>query len=256
MTLHSTSGYIQIQDAMWQHGRGPVKISSLLANTIGEFIETLNVQEVSLSTTLRWSWQGAVTTNSRVAVVIVWKWRSVATISQTARMNLMRWVAKTWYMERYKKWMPPITLRRDAIMPAQVNVSLSIHRVISIEEEHHWIKLQLEISLKWKDYRLTYYNLKPDLYLNTLSSEEMKRLWLPIVIYTNTEQLESTRLGENWEWTTNIWVRRENPIKLGYEWLDETWKYLLQKWFRNIVEISHKPIYMGGKKAVFLAPWR
>ena len=80
------------------------------------------------------------------------------------------------FHERYKKWMPPITLRRDAIMPAQVNVSLRIHRVISIEEEHHSIKLQLETSLKWKDYRLTYYNLKPDLYLKTLSSEEMKRL--------------------------------------------------------------------------------
>ena len=24
--------------------------------------------------------------------------------------------------------------------------------------------------------------------------------------------------------------------------------------YGNIVEISHKPIYMGGKKAVFLAP--
>ena len=126
------------------------------------------------------------------------------------------------FHEGYKKWMPPITPKRATIWPAQVNASLTILRVIFIEEEDHSIKLQFQIGLMWKDYRLTYFNLKTDLHLNTLSSEQMKNLWLPIVIYTNTEQLESTRLGENWEWTTNIWVRRENPIKLGYEWLDET----------------------------------
>ena len=37
----------------------------------------------------------------------------------------------------------------------------------------------------------------------------MKRLWLPIVIYTNTKQLETPRLGENWEWTT------QRPKNLG-----------------------------------------
>ena len=49
----------------------------------------------------------------------------------------------------------------------------------------------------------------------------MNSLWLPIVIYTNTKQLESTRLGVDWEWTTNIWVRRETLKILGNE-LDET----------------------------------
>ena len=126
------------------------------------------------------------------------------------------------FHEGYKRWMPPITLIRETIRPAPVKISLTILRVISIKEGDLSIKLQFQINLEWKDYRLTYYNLKTDLHLNTLSSQQMKSLWLPIVIYKNTEQLESTRLGVDWEWTTNIWVRRENPIRLGYSWLDET----------------------------------
>ena len=123
--------------------------------------------------------------------------------------------------EDYKKWRPPQTLRRKSLWPVQVNISLTILRIISIEEEGHSIELQFQINLVWKEYRVTYYNLKKDLHLNTLSAHQMNSLWLPLVIYTNTKQLESTRLSVDWEWTTNIWIRRETPEILGDE-LDET----------------------------------
>ena len=38
-------------------------------------------------------------------------------------------------------------------------------------------------------------------------------LWLPLVIYWNTDQDETTRLGENWEWKTDILVEREGKPK-------------------------------------------
>ena len=38
-------------------------------------------------------------------------------------------------------------------------------------------------------------------------------LWLPLVIYWNTDQEETTRLGENWEWKTEILVEREGKAK-------------------------------------------
>ena len=37
-------------------------------------------------------------------------------------------------------------------------------------------------------------------------------LWLPLVIYWNTDQEETTRLGESWEWKTEILVQREGNI--------------------------------------------
>ena len=47
-------------------------------------------------------------------------------------------------------------------------------------------------------------------------------LWLPLVIYTNTDQQETTRLGVDWEWTTDVWVKREgNFIRSDLDVLDE-----------------------------------
>ena len=37
-------------------------------------------------------------------------------------------------------------------------------------------------------------------------------LWLPRVIYWNTDQEETTRLGMEWEWTTDILVEREGKM--------------------------------------------
>ena len=72
--------------------------------------------------------------------------------------------------------------------------------------------MQFQISLEWKDNRATFHNLKANMYLNALPLDDFKQLWLPLVIYTNTDQQETTRLGENWEWTTRVWVKREGSF--------------------------------------------
>ena len=54
---------------------------------------------------------------------------------------------------------------------------------------------------------------------------DMQRLWLPLVIYENTDSKESTRLGETWEWATNVFVKRNgNPSFASYwnDWLHAT----------------------------------
>ena len=80
-------------------------------------------------------------------------------------------------------------------------------------EEDHSIELQFEITLEWKENRASYHNLKNYFALNALSTEEINRLWLPLVIYTNTDQKESTRLGVDWEWSTNVVVQREGDFE-------------------------------------------
>ena len=43
-----------------------------------------------------------------------------------------------------------------------------------------------------------------------------------MVVYTNTDQLETTRLGMEWEWRTDVLVKRENQFeRSGNEVLDE-----------------------------------
>ena len=126
----------------------------------------------------------------------------------------------------YNKRVPPVgaTGREvKTLEPVPVNVSLTLFKVVAIEEEDHSIELQFQISLEWKENRATYYNLKPKSYLNALSMDEINTLWLPLVIYTNTDQQETTRLGCCVEWSTSVNVNREgNFTRSGYEVLDET----------------------------------
>ena len=74
------------------------------------------------------------------------------------------------------------------MLPVQVRVSLTLYKVVAIAEEDHSIELQFQIMLEWKENRAAYQNLKNESYLNALSMEEINRLWLPLEIYTNTEQ--------------------------------------------------------------------
>ena len=111
----------------------------------------------------------------------------------------------------------------DSKTPANVKVSITLLKVVSIKEEDHSIEFQFEITLEWMEKRATYHHLNTDMYLNVLSLDDINQLWLPLVIYTNTDQQETTRLGENWEWSTHVNVKRKgNFTRSGYEVLDET----------------------------------
>ena len=127
--------------------------------------------------------------------------------------------------EGYNKRVPPISIKggkRKKMKPVQVKASLLLYKVVAIEEEDHSIELQFQITLEWKENRVMFHNLKNESYMNAISSDDINRLWLPLVVYTNTDQQETTRLGENWEWSTNVLVKREGSFKRsGYEILDE-----------------------------------
>ena len=72
---------------------------------------------------------------------------------------------------------------------------------------------------------MKYLNLKQKAELNAMTEEDIGKLWLPLIIYTNTDQKKTTRLGEygNGEWSTAITVTREaNFTRSGLDEIDET----------------------------------
>ena len=97
-------------------------------------------------------------------------------------------------------------------------------KIVEIEETDHSIHLQFQISLEWNEPRATYQNLKWDTTLNVLSASDIESIWLPMVVYDNTDQKEVTRLGVDWEWITTVAVTREemNPKRSGLGEIDET----------------------------------
>ena len=57
-----------------------------------------------------------------------------------------------------------------------------------------------------------------------LRQEDIDKLWLPHVIYENTDQMDTTRIGRLWEWTTDVFVMREGNFTSSRPkiFLDET----------------------------------
>ena len=83
---------------------------------------------------------------------------------------------------------------------------------MGIDERENRIDQQFEIKLEWRDPRITYNNLKKDSSFNALTEDEMKMIWLPVLVYANTDQIETTRLGVDWEWSTSVVVSRDGNL--------------------------------------------
>ena len=128
--------------------------------------------------------------------------------------------------EGYNKRVPPVGKdeRLKTLTSVPVDVSLTLLKVVAIEEEDHSIELQFQITLEWNEIRASFHNLKQETYMNALSLEEIERIWLPLVIYSNTDQHQTTRLGADWEWSTDVSVKRQgNFTRSSYEMVDETY---------------------------------
>ena len=97
-----------------------------------------------------------------------------------------------------------------------MNVSLRLLTVLDIDENENTIDLQFEIILQWKDYRISYSNLKKETFLNALTLENIESIWLPLVIYDNTNQKKSTQLSWSNEWRTSVIVARDGNFTRYY----------------------------------------
>ena len=92
------------------------------------------------------------------------------------------------FNSNYNKNIPPIESAKDGSpIPADVSIGITLMKVVEIEEVDHSIHLQFQISMEWKENRVSYRNLKAKSSLNALTRHEIDRLWLPLVIYDNTE---------------------------------------------------------------------
>ena len=123
----------------------------------------------------------------------------------------------------YNKNIPPIGSAKDgSVIAAKVSISITLMKVVEIEEVDHSIHLQFQISLSWRENRVKYHNLKNQTFLNALTEEDIEGIWRPLIVYDNTDQKDVTRLGMDWEWATDVTVTREgNFTRSSIAELDE-----------------------------------
>ena len=66
-----------------------------------------------------------------------------------------------------------------------------------IQEVAQYMELKFRITLQWVDARVTYYNIKEDENMNSLTLDEQLSLWTPTIVFRNTKQQLRTVNDEN-----------------------------------------------------------
>ena len=112
--------------------------------------------------------------------------------------------------DNYNKKIPPFNYDYAAskVIPVNVNISMAVMDVLSISEVDLVYVLKFRFLMVWYDYRLKYHNLKQKRSLNSLSREEIERLWIPFVVFSNTENQEATKGGDE----TEVTITREGQF--------------------------------------------
>ena len=125
------------------------------------------------------------------------------------------------FEESYNKKVPPFTLDQDdnELIPVQVKVSTSLRNVLEIAEFSHTIDLKFGITLEWFENRVEYHNLKTKVALNVLSDREVGMLWIPYIIFRNTDNDEAVSVEQG---RTVVSVTRQGDfVRSGPETADE-----------------------------------
>ena len=72
-----------------------------------------------------------------------------------------------------------------------ITVDLQILSILDVVELEMEFNVKIRLTLSWYDRRLEFYNLKADTKNNLLSLDEKVLLWIPGVIFGNTDQNEA-----------------------------------------------------------------
>ena len=89
--------------------------------------------------------------------------------------------------DAYIKEVTPPPLHKSNKTTLPIHVLVDLLSILDIDEVGGNIKLQFEMKLTWQDSRLTMLNLKDDFDLNTLTDAQRREIWIPQLVFHNTE---------------------------------------------------------------------
>lgn len=94
----------------------------------------------------------------------------------------------------YSPIIPPPHITNSQSLP--IEFLLKIISFPNIATQDQIFTTTLELTLRWRDKRLDYYNLKEDRTLNLLSREAVRSIWTPRVFFTNAHGNMFTNLDQ------------------------------------------------------------
>ena len=93
------------------------------------------------------------------------------------------------YGENYNPYMADISFDENSkILPATANVSINLIKITGIKEIDMKFAVKFNLFMDWVDTRLTWMHLLNNRSLNLLSANEIGNIWIPTMVFRNTEQ--------------------------------------------------------------------
>ena len=106
--------------------------------------------------------------------------------------------------EGYQRDKPAPPSEKNATKNSVI-INMQLESIQSISETDNSIGLLFNLEMQWKDPRVTFQNLKETTELNILTGDENKMIWVPVLVFNNTEDKLKTLNDDN----TVVFVLRE-----------------------------------------------
>ena len=84
----------------------------------------------------------------------------------------------------YFKNLPPI----ESLDKLDLYISPTLESIHDLDEVKSLIKLEIKLTVKWQDSRLTYVKIHPELE-NSITPSQKEGLWLPSLVFENTNDV-------------------------------------------------------------------
>ncbi len=59
--------------------------------------------------------------------------------------------------------------------------------ILAVDEVQSLLTMKLKLTIKWKDIRLKYLDLKNITAMNTVITSDLEEIWTPVLFFTNTK---------------------------------------------------------------------
>ena len=94
--------------------------------------------------------------------------------------------------DSYQSHTPPPSLDKSSTNRSVITLGVNIVNILDVSEVNSFVKVQFQLEIVWRDPRVSFWNLKEGKRINILSKEEAHEVWLPEIVFLNTEDLDGS----------------------------------------------------------------
>ncbi len=131
---------------------------------------------------------------------------------------------------------------------AMVELSVNITSILELSEVDSTILVQFGMTLKWRQAELTFRNLKGEMFMNTLTTSDVEKIWYPKLLFFNTRYKKSTEVSFSIHHLSGLTLANLNALQFQYDQTSViSVERLGQLSISPLTEIQNTHIYSGGE---------